>query len=143
VLQLLILWDKNNYYRRFNLPFAVSILFKTLQVLIALVPHFILVYIFILYFVGRPHNEVMSSTEHSQTYQKDCALYWNVYIICNVLILYMINCVTTKNELIGMLVSLGSEVVEGSVLSGRIVQLPMNSVEWHQVNASCKFQIST
>jgi hypothetical protein len=30
----LIIWDKNDCYRRFNLPFAVSILFKTLQVLI-------------------------------------------------------------------------------------------------------------
>jgi hypothetical protein len=47
VLQLLILWDENDYYRRFNLPFAVSILFKTLQVLIASVPHFVLVYIYI------------------------------------------------------------------------------------------------
>jgi hypothetical protein len=34
VLQLLILWDGNDCYRRFNLPFVVSILFKTLQVLI-------------------------------------------------------------------------------------------------------------
>jgi hypothetical protein len=54
-------------------------------------------------------------------YRKDCAVYWDVYIICNVLILHLINCVTTKNELIGMFVSLGSEVVEGSVLSERIV----------------------
>jgi hypothetical protein len=59
--------------------------------------------------------------ESRETYQKDYALYWDVYIICNVLILYLINCVTTKNELIGMFVSLGSEVVEGSILSGRIV----------------------
>jgi hypothetical protein len=66
VLQLLILWDENNYYIRLNLPFAVSILFKTLQVLIASVPHSVLGYIFILYFVGRPRNEVMGSTEHSQ-----------------------------------------------------------------------------
>jgi hypothetical protein len=73
----------------------------------------------------------------------DCALYWDVYIICNVLILSLINCVTTKNELLGMFVSLGSEVAQGSVLSGRIVRVPMNSVEWHQVNASCKFWIST
>jgi hypothetical protein len=57
----------------------------------------------------------------TKTYRKDCALYWDVYIICNVLILYLINCVTTKNELICMFVSLGSEVAEGSVLSGRIV----------------------
>jgi hypothetical protein len=34
VLQLLILWDKNDCYKRFNLSFDVSILFKTLQVLI-------------------------------------------------------------------------------------------------------------
>jgi hypothetical protein len=66
VLQLLIHWDGNNYYRRFNLPFAVSILFKTLQVLIALVSHSGLEYIFILYFVGRPRNEVMGLAEHSQ-----------------------------------------------------------------------------
>jgi hypothetical protein len=76
-----------------------------------------------------------------KTYQKDYALYWDVYIICNVLILYLINCVTTKNELIGMFVSLGSEVVEGSIFSGRIVRVPVNLVEWHQVNASCKFWI--
>jgi hypothetical protein len=75
----------------------------------------------------------------AKTSQKGCALYWDVDIICNVLILYLINCVTTKNELIGMFVSLGSEVVEGSVLSGRIVRVPVNSVEWHQINASCKF----
>jgi hypothetical protein len=74
-----------------------------------------------------------------KTYRKDYALYWDVYIICNVLILYLINCVTAKNELIGMFVSLESEVAEGSVLSKRIVRVPMNSVEWHQVNASCKF----
>jgi hypothetical protein len=68
VLQLLILWDGNNYYRRFNLPFTVSILFKKLKVLIASVTHSVLVYIyiFILYFVGRPRNEVMGSMEHSQ-----------------------------------------------------------------------------
>jgi hypothetical protein len=53
----------------------------------------------------------------------------------------MINCVTTKNELIGMFVSLGSEVDEGSVLSGRIVRVPVHSVDWHQVNASYKFWI--
>jgi hypothetical protein len=66
VVQLLILWDGNDYYRSFNLPFTVSILFKILQVFIASLPYFGLVYIFILYFVGRPHNKVMSSTEHSQ-----------------------------------------------------------------------------
>jgi hypothetical protein len=66
VLQLLILRNGNNFYRRFNLPFAVSILFKTLQVLTALVTHSGLVYIFILYFVRRPHNEVMGSAEHFQ-----------------------------------------------------------------------------
>jgi hypothetical protein len=66
VLQLLILSDENDYYRSFNIPFDISILFKTLQVLIASVPHSGLVYIFILYFVGRPCNEVMGSAEHSQ-----------------------------------------------------------------------------
>jgi hypothetical protein len=66
MLQLLILWDGNDYYRMFNLPFVVSIVFKTLQVLIASVPHSAFVYIFILYFVGRPCNEVMGSTKHSQ-----------------------------------------------------------------------------
>jgi hypothetical protein len=29
----LILWDGNNCYRRLNLPFVISILFKTLKVL--------------------------------------------------------------------------------------------------------------
>jgi hypothetical protein len=53
VLQLLILWDGNDYYRIFILPFAISILFKTLQVLIVSVPPSILVFIFILFFVGR------------------------------------------------------------------------------------------
>jgi hypothetical protein len=57
----------------------------------------------------------------AKTYRKDCALYLDVYIIYNVLILYLINCVTTKNELIGMFVSLESEVAEGYVLSARIV----------------------
>jgi hypothetical protein len=57
-----------------------------------------------------------------KTYRKDCTLYWD-----NVFILYLINCVTTKNEFIGMFVSLGSEVVDCSV--GRIVLVPMNSVE--------------
>jgi hypothetical protein len=66
VLQLLILWDGNNYYRMFNLPFVISILFKTLQVLIDSVPHSVLVFIFILFFVGRLRNEVMGSTQHSQ-----------------------------------------------------------------------------
>jgi hypothetical protein len=69
VLQLLIHWDENNYYRRFNLPFAVSILFKTLQVLIVSVTHLYNIdddIISILYFVGRPRNEVMGSAEHSQ-----------------------------------------------------------------------------
>jgi hypothetical protein len=39
VLQLLILWDGNDCYRRLNLPFAVSILFKTLKVLIVSVTY--------------------------------------------------------------------------------------------------------
>jgi hypothetical protein len=39
VLQLLILWDGNDCYRRFNLPFVISSLFKTLQVLKVLVTH--------------------------------------------------------------------------------------------------------
>jgi hypothetical protein len=66
VLQLLILWNRNDYCRMFNLPFAISILFKTLQVLIVSVPLSVLVFIFILFFVGRPRNEVMGSTQHSQ-----------------------------------------------------------------------------
>jgi hypothetical protein len=77
----------------------------------------------------------------AKTFRKDYTLYWDVYIICNVLILYLINCITTKNELIGMFVSLESEVAKGAVLSGRIFQVHMNSVKWHQVNASCKFWI--
>jgi hypothetical protein len=63
-LQLLILWDKNDYYGGFNLPFAVSILIKILQVLIASVSHSGLVYVFFLYFVGRPRNESMGYAEH-------------------------------------------------------------------------------
>jgi hypothetical protein len=78
----------------------------------------------------------------TKTYRKHYALYLDVYIICNELILYPINYVTTKNEFIGMLVSLGSEVAEGSVLSGRIVRVSVHLVEWHQVNASCKFWIN-
>jgi hypothetical protein len=66
VLQLLILWDENDCYRSFNLSFSVSILFKTLQILIALIIHSGLVYIFILYFVGRLRNEVIGSAEHYQ-----------------------------------------------------------------------------
>jgi hypothetical protein len=62
MLQLLILCDGNYYYRMFILPFAVSILFKTLQVLIVSVPLSVLLFIFILFFVGRPRNEVMGST---------------------------------------------------------------------------------
>jgi hypothetical protein len=51
VLQLLILWDKNEYYRRFNFQFVVSILFKTLQVLIASVPHSVLVCVYIYIYI--------------------------------------------------------------------------------------------
>jgi hypothetical protein len=40
-------------------------------------------------------------------------------------------------------VSIGREVVECSVLSGRIDRVPVNSVEWHQVNASYKFRKTT
>jgi hypothetical protein len=145
VLQFLILWDRNDYYIRFNLPFAVSILFKTLQVLIASASHSGLVYIFILYFVGRPCNEVMRSNslgmKVAKTYRKDCTLYWDVYIICNTLILSDY-CVTIKNELHVTFLSLGSEVAKCSILSGRIGRVPVNSTEWHQVNASCKFRIS-
>jgi hypothetical protein len=79
----------------------------------------------------------------AKTYRKDCTLYWDIYIICNVLILYLINCVTTKNKFIGMFMSLGSEVAADSVLSRRIVRVPVNSLECHQVNASCKFHIGT
>jgi hypothetical protein len=153
VLQLLILWDENDYYRRFNLPFDVSILFKTLQVLVASVPHSVLVYIYIhLIFCrnttqwGHGFYRAFSNSlgmKVTKTYRKYCALYWDVYIICNILVLYLINCVTTKNELIGMFVSLGSEVAEGSILSRRIIQVLVNSVEWHKVNTSCKFRIDT
>jgi hypothetical protein len=46
-------------------------------------------------------------------YQKDCALCWDVYIICicNVVILSDY-CVTIKNKLPTTFVSLGTEVVE-------------------------------
>jgi hypothetical protein len=37
-----------------------------------------------------------------KTNRQDNTLYWDVDIICNVLILYMINCALTKNELICM-----------------------------------------
>jgi hypothetical protein len=36
---------------------------------------------------------------------------------------------------------LASEVVECSVLSGRIARVLVNSADWKQVNASCKFGI--
>jgi hypothetical protein len=39
VLQLLILWDGNDCYRSLNLPFVISILFKTLKVLIVSVTY--------------------------------------------------------------------------------------------------------
>jgi hypothetical protein len=56
-----------------------------------------------------------------KTYQKDCALCSDVYIICigNVLILSDY-CATIKNELSATFVSQGSEVVECSILSGII-----------------------
>jgi hypothetical protein len=57
----------------------------------------------------------------AKIYRKDHTLYWDVYIICNVFFIYLVNCVTTNNELIGIFVSLRSEVVEGSILFGRIV----------------------
>jgi hypothetical protein len=111
VLQILILWDGNNYYRMFNLPFAVSILFKTLQVLIVLVPLSVLVFIFILFFCrkttqwGHGFYATFSNLlgmKVAKTYWQDCALYWDVYIICNVLILFLINCALTDNEFISM-----------------------------------------
>jgi hypothetical protein len=51
------------------------------------------------------------------TYQKDCALSWDVYIICicNVVILFDY-CVSIKNELLVIFASLGSEVTECYVL---------------------------
>jgi hypothetical protein len=70
VLQLLILWDGNDCYRRLNLPFAVSILFKTLKVLIVSITYSIDsvddLGIHLIYFVGRPRHEVMGSVEHCQ-----------------------------------------------------------------------------
>jgi hypothetical protein len=68
MLQLLIHWDGNDYYRMFNLPFAISILFQTLLALIVSVPLSVLVFIYILFFIGRPHNEVMGSMQHSQVH---------------------------------------------------------------------------
>jgi hypothetical protein len=95
VLQLLILWDENDYYRRFNLQFAVSISLMTLQVLIASVSHSGLVYIDILLIFCRKTTQwghglcrTFSNSlgmEVTKTYRKDCALYLDVYIICNVL----------------------------------------------------------
>jgi hypothetical protein len=121
MLQLLILWDENDYYRRFNIPFVVSILFKTLQVLTALVSHSVLVcmcvYIYIYIMRSWVLRNIIKFVGNESRKNIHCALYWDVYIIYNVLILYLINCVTTKNELIDMFVSLGSEVINGSVLS--------------------------
>jgi hypothetical protein len=65
----------------------------------------------------------------TKTYRKDCALYWDVYIICNVLILSDY-CVTINNELPTTFVSLVSEVIECSILSGRIGRVLVNSVVW-------------
>jgi hypothetical protein len=83
VLQFLILWDRIDCYRRFNIP-------------------------------------------------EDCAPYWDVYIICiyNVVILSDYY-VTIKNELSATLASLGSEVVECSVLFGIIGRMPV-------IQPSCK-----
>jgi hypothetical protein len=68
----------------------------------------------------------------AKTYRKDCALCWDVYIICicNVLILFDY-CVTIKNELPMTFVSLGIEVDECSVLFGIIGRVSMNSAELH------------
>jgi hypothetical protein len=67
-----------------------------------------------------------------KTYQKDCTLYWDLYIICiyNVFILSDY-CVIVKNELAVTFTSLGIEVTECSVLSRIIDRVPVNSVELH------------
>jgi Ni/Fe-hydrogenase subunit HybB-like protein len=67
-----------------------------------------------------------------KTYQKDCALYWDLYIIYiyNVFILSDY-CVIVKNELAATFTSLGIEVTECSVLSRIIDRVPVNSVELH------------
>jgi hypothetical protein len=37
-----------------------------------------------------------------KTYRQDCALHCDIYIICNVIILFLINRALTNNELIAM-----------------------------------------
>jgi hypothetical protein len=65
-----------------------------------------------------------------KAYWKDCALCWDVYIICigNVLILSDY-CVTIKNELPVTFASLGNEVAECFIISGIVGQVHVNSVE--------------
>jgi hypothetical protein len=68
----------------------------------------------------------------TKTYQKDCTLCLDVYIICiyNVLILSDY-CVTIKNELFATFASLGGggEVVEYSIFSEIIGRVTSNSAE--------------
>jgi hypothetical protein len=68
----------------------------------------------------------------AKIYCKDCALCWDVYIICvyNVLILSDY-CVTMKNDLHVTFVSLRSEFIECFVLSVIIGRASMNSGELH------------
>jgi hypothetical protein len=68
----------------------------------------------------------------TKIYQKDCALCWDVYIICicNVLILFDY-CVTMKNDLPVTFALLRSEFAECFVLSVIIGLASMNSAELH------------
>jgi hypothetical protein len=68
----------------------------------------------------------------AKIYRKDCALCWDVYIVCvcNVLILSDY-CVTMKNDLPVTFASLRSEFAKCFVLSVIIGRVPMNSAELH------------
>jgi hypothetical protein len=67
----------------------------------------------------------------AKTYREDCALSWDVYIICICNVLILSNYCVTIKELPAPFASLGSEVAECSILSGIIGQVFVNSAEWH------------
>jgi hypothetical protein len=68
----------------------------------------------------------------AKTYWKDCALCWDVYIICICDVLILSDyCVTIKNELLATFVSLKSKVVGCFILSRIIGRVPLNSAKLH------------
>jgi hypothetical protein len=68
----------------------------------------------------------------AKTCQKNCALCWDVYIICICKVHILSDyCVTIKNKLLVTFASLGSEVAECFILSGIIGRMTVNSAELH------------